>query len=57
MAYQGTMAWEIDAERRREVVAADAAGHRRPRQSERPAMVRTLDLAVRSLIVALSPGR
>jgi hypothetical protein len=57
MAYQGLMAWEVEAERRREVIASDATQSRRIRQPKRPATVRRLDLAVRSLIVTLTPGR
>lgn len=57
MEFQGRTAWEVAAERRREVIAAEVAQHRHPRKTERPTMVRKLDLAVRSLIVALTPGR
>ena len=57
MAFQGWMAWEVDAERRREVIAAEAARPPRVRQPDRPSVTRTLDLALRSVFTAIAAGR
>lgn len=57
MAYQGWMAWEVDAERRREVIASEAVRPPRVRQPDRPSVTRTLDLALRSLIVTITAAR
>lgn len=57
MAYQGLLALEIEAARRREVIAADAAHSPTLLRPVRPSMPRTLELAFRSLIVAVSSAR
>jgi len=57
MAYQGLLALELEASRRREVIAADAAHTPTIRRPARPSTPRTLDLAFRSLIIAISSAR